>query len=133
MKKSDPERFRPIAERHGVSFLVKFGSQASGVPGPLSDTDILVGLPQTPSLLEEARLKADLAEALGVAEDTLDLSFAGSAGGLLVVRALEEGEVLYSAGPELRRAQLQAWRRMQTEKKFHSRREDFIRRVFKAA
>lgn len=127
------KQIKMIAERQGITFVVRFGSQTKGSAGPMSDTDILVGTTANLSLAEEAELRRVLSETLGVPEDSIDLSYAEQASGLLVTRALQEGELLFNTGPALRLAQLRAWRRMQTEKKFTTERAQFVREVFKTA
>jgi predicted nucleotidyltransferase len=131
MEITQQNQIQTLAEQYGLLFVVRFGSQAKGVAGPMSDTDILVGTTANLSLIVEAELRRTLAEALGVLEDSIDLSYAEQASGLLVIRAISEGEVLFSKGTALRLAQLRAWRRMQTEKKFTTERAHYVQHAFK--
>lgn len=119
-----------IAEKYGLLFLVRFGSTARGDAGPMSDIDVLVGVTAPLALVDEAHLRAELAETLAVPEDMIDLSYAEQASGLLVTRALAEGKVLYGDAGVLRRMQLRAWRRMQTEVKFQEARARHVRHIF---
>lgn len=130
MRGMDTKPYQVLAQRYHLTGIVRFGSRVKGQVGPMSDVDILVSVTEPLTLAAEAGLKEELAEVLGVAEDAIDLSYTEQASGLLVTRALTEGEVLYSDVSALRRAQLRAWRRMQTEQQFRTAQEQFVRDTF---
>ena len=121
---------RGVAESYGLTFVVQFGSTARGDAGPMSDTDVLIGTTAPLSPHDEAALRADLSHVLHVPEHTLDLFYAEQASGLLVTRAIAEGTVLYGDPGAVRRMQLRAWRRMQTEAKFRENRSWYVRHEF---
>lgn len=120
-----------LALTFGITYAIHFGSTVRGEAGVMSDVDILLGTTAPLSLADESTLRVELARILGVAEDNIDISYASQASGLLVTRAFSEGEVLYDDGTgAMRRGQLQAWRRMQTEYTFREARTHFARHVF---
>jgi predicted nucleotidyltransferase/DNA-binding XRE family transcriptional regulator len=59
------------AEAHGVTGLVIFGSVARGDDRPDSDVDMLVDIPPGMSLLDLARLQADLEAIVGARVDLI--------------------------------------------------------------
>ena len=60
-----------LARRHGVTNVRVFGSVAAGTDGPASDLDLLVDIRETTSLLDLARLEAELSTLLGVQVDVV--------------------------------------------------------------
>lgn len=66
------ERARPVLQEHGVKEAAVFGSYARGEADQDSDIDILVTLEDDTSLLDVARLKNDLEDALGTDVDIVE-------------------------------------------------------------
>ena len=86
------ERLREVFEHHKVKFAFLFGSRARGGEG--RDYDIAVSV-EVKSALDLGRLLVDVAEALGVHEDLVDLVHLDTAPLSVVLTILEEGELLY--------------------------------------
>jgi uncharacterized protein YutE (UPF0331/DUF86 family) len=96
------EKLRAVFERHGVRYAILFGSRARGGFG--RDFDIAVSM-RVESGLELGRLIVDIAEALGVHEDLVDLVHIESAGSGIMYTILNEGIVIYG-DPEQAREEL---------------------------
>jgi len=81
--------------RHGVVYAVLFGSAARG--GVFRDVDIAVLFEKSPGLDDVLNLVTDLAEALGVAEDRIDIVPLNSLDVpcTLVEEALGKGVIVY--------------------------------------
>jgi len=86
------ERLREVFERHKVKFAFLFGSRARR--GESRDYDIAVSV-EVKSALDLGRLLVDVAEALGVHEDLVDLVHFDTAPLSVILTILEEGELLY--------------------------------------
>lgn len=86
------ERLRGVFERHKVKFAFLFGSRARRGEG--RDYDIAVSV-EVESALDLGRLLVDVAEALGVHEDLVDLVHFDTAPLSVILTILEEGELLY--------------------------------------
>lgn len=94
--KADPpqdySRLKKVFEKHGVRYAVLFGSRARGRRG--GDIDIAVsGLFK--NALQLGRLLVDLADALAVREDRIDLVHLESAPPSLLMTVLREGIIIY--------------------------------------
>jgi len=86
------ERLRKAFEHHKVKFAFLFGSRARRGEG--RDYDIAVSV-EVKSALDLGRLLVDVAEALGVHEDLVDLVHFDTAPLSVILTILEEGELLY--------------------------------------
>jgi uncharacterized protein YutE (UPF0331/DUF86 family)/predicted nucleotidyltransferase len=92
---ADPEadeRLREVFKRYNVKFAFLFGSRARGGEG--RDYDIAVSF-EAKSALDLGRLLVDVAEALGVHEDLVDLVHFDTAPSNIILTILEEGKLVY--------------------------------------
>jgi len=87
-----PNKLRGVFERSGVRFAFLFGSKARTGEG--RDYDIAVSL-DARSALELGRLLVEVAEALGVREDLVDLLHLDTASSSLIYTVLCEGILIY--------------------------------------
>lgn len=87
-------RWEEICRRHGLRYLLLFGSRVSGRPDALSDWDFAAKWGRRPSAVEVLELLADLEEAVG--SDRVDLVVLDEAGPppALLAEALWGGRVL---------------------------------------
>jgi len=85
---------RSVASKHGLRYVFLFGSRAREGVG--RDYDVAVVFEKRPiSALELGLLLVDLAEALGVHEELIDLVDLDTASLSLVKTILDEGKLLY--------------------------------------
>jgi predicted nucleotidyltransferase len=102
---SDPDlnlvdAVRDVFVRHGVRYAFLFGSRARA--GVDRDYDVAVVFERKPSsALELGLLVADLAEALGVHEDLIDLVDLDSAPLSLARTVIDEGRILWGGDEAL--------------------------------
>lgn len=85
-------RLRPVFERHGVKFAFLFGSRARKGVG--KDYDIAISA-NLRSALEIGGLIVDIAEALGVSEDLVDVVHIESADASILYSVISDGVVIY--------------------------------------
>lgn len=93
--KLDPEvdeRLKEVFKRHGVKFAFLFGSRARCGEG--RDYDIAVSI-NVKSALELGKLLVDIADALGVHEDLIDLIHIETAPQTIIYTILNEGKLIY--------------------------------------
>jgi len=90
------EKIREVFIKHEVAIAYLFGSRARGTEREDSDYDIAV-LFQTEdvTILDEAELAKELASALGVPVDKVDIVALNRADSRLIAKVLEEGAPLY--------------------------------------
>ena len=86
------ERLREVFERHNVKFAFLFGSMARSGEG--RDYDIAVSV-EVKSALDLGRLLLDVAEALGIHEDLVDLVHFDTAPLSIILTILKEGRLVY--------------------------------------
>lgn len=91
---------REVFERHGVRFTLLFGSRVRGIEG--GDYDIAVS-GDFKSALDLGGLLVDVAEALGICEDRVDIVHLETAGHGILYTILLEGVLIYGDSDE-------AWR-----------------------
>jgi len=86
------ERLKTVFMRHRVRFAFLFGSRAREGEG--RDYDIAVSM-DAKSALDLGRLLVDIADALGVHEDQVDLVHVESAPQSVILTILNEGKLIY--------------------------------------
>ena len=114
-----------IARRHGIRFLVAFGSQASRRTHAASDLDLAVLL-DTPHGDDPLRLLADLQAAFP--EQEVDIVWLHRADPLIAWRALRQPRLLFGDPADLARRQAYAWRRFVEYAPFFKFEADAVRR-----
>jgi predicted nucleotidyltransferase len=119
-----------VAKKYRLKLVVLFGSAASGRTRPTSDVDILVAPTRRLSYEEEDELRTDIAAALKVSEDKLDLVSSWRAGGLLLTEALEKGKLLFGDEIDFVQERVRAARKFRDEEHFRKRRHEFLARTF---
>ncbi|MBO3769449.1 MAG: HepT-like ribonuclease domain-containing protein [Thermoproteota archaeon] len=93
-----------VFKKHNVVFAYIFGSRARGNAREDSDYDIAVFFRSDEvNILNETLLALDIAEALGISSDRIDVVALNKADSILIARVFKEGEVLYSDDEELRK------------------------------
>lgn len=93
-----------VFKKHNVSFAYIFGSRARGTAREDSDYDIAVFFRSNEvSILDETSLALDIAEALGISPDRIDVVALNRANSILIARVFKEGRILFSDDEELRR------------------------------
>ncbi len=97
-------KLRKVFEKHGVIIAYLFGSRAKGHSVSESDYDIAVLLEkQDTSIIDEIKLALDIAEALKIPVDKIDIVLLNKADPLLKYRVLKEGKIIYCRSEELRK------------------------------
>ncbi|RLF13686.1 MAG: hypothetical protein DRJ97_07615 [Thermoprotei archaeon] len=94
------EALTPLFRRWRVSLAYLFGSRAKGVEAEDSDWDIAVLFEEEPTALDE--LQVEVAKALKVAEDKVDLVTLNDADLHLKFKVIKEGRLLYESKPKLK-------------------------------
>ena len=85
-----------VFRRYGVVAAFLYGSRARGTARADSDYDIAVLFEKPVDIIVEARLAVDLAKALGVDADLVDVVSLNNADTILLARVLREGKLLYA-------------------------------------
>jgi len=109
-KSLDPEPTEPIYinaevaevfKRHGVALAYLFGSRAKGLEGPESDYDIAVLFSKSKvTAADEVELALNVAQALRVPPDTVDVVALNNADAALKARILKEALPIYTLNRE---------------------------------
>jgi predicted nucleotidyltransferase len=104
----DPETAFPymckkVFEKNQVKLTYLFGSRARGVSGSGSDYDFAVLLGRRTTVRDEIKLALDLAEALDVPVDKVDVVALDGADPELIYRILKEGRLVYASSEEERK------------------------------
>ncbi|MEM2370710.1 MAG: HepT-like ribonuclease domain-containing protein [Candidatus Bathyarchaeia archaeon] len=94
------ETLTPIFENWNVALTYLFGSRAKGLETESSDWDIALLFDEEPEEMD--RLQAEIAKAIGVSEDKIDLIRLSKADLHLKFRIIKEGKVLYESKPGIR-------------------------------
>lgn len=80
-----------VMRKHGITKLVAFGSRARGDARPDSDLDLMVDLPASASLFDQAKVMLDLEKVFGMKVDVVE---DGPHLGRMADRIRNEGVVL---------------------------------------
>jgi len=99
-----PSKCTETFNKNGVKLAYLFGSRAKGTSRDESDYDFAVFLGRKVTVEDEVKLMLDLAEALGVSVDKVDVVALDRSDRELVYRVLREGKLLYASSEEFRRA-----------------------------
>ena len=98
-----PHMFKEVFERNQVKLAYLFGSRARGASRYDSDYDFAVLLGRKTTVKDEIKLSLDLARAMDVPVDKVDVVALDAANPELVYRVLREGRLVYSSSEEERR------------------------------
>jgi predicted nucleotidyltransferase len=98
-----PHKCKEVFERNQVKLAYLFGSGARGVGGCGSDYDFAVLLGRRTTVRDEIKLALDLAKALDVPVDEVDVVTLDAADPELIYRILREGRLVYASSDEERR------------------------------
>jgi len=111
------EEIAPIAEKHGMILLLRFGSSVKGTLHARSDVDLAVLLERLPSSLAE---HSDLLEDLQrlFPEREVDLAFINRADPLFLKKITEACHLLYGSPRVLQELKIYAFKRYQDHRKY---------------
>ncbi len=111
------EKIAPIAEKHGIVLLLRFGSSVTGTVHAHSDVDLAVLLERVPSsLAEHADLLGDMQQLFP--EQEVDLALINRADPLFLKRITEACHLLYGSVRVLQRLKIYAFKRYQDHRKY---------------
>ena len=102
-KKNVLEKLSDVFERNGILLVYLFGSRARGEVHEESDYDFAVLFGRAVDVLEEVELAVELADALGVPADRVDIVSLDKAGLDLAFKIIREGELVYARDEDTRR------------------------------
>ncbi|MBI5004016.1 nucleotidyltransferase domain-containing protein [Candidatus Kaiserbacteria bacterium] len=122
MKSINAEVLKGLAEKHGLSLVVLFGSQATGKTHAGSDTDIAFFSIQPKNMLEIAEMQMEFTEKLRIKDLEL-VDLAGKAP-LFLKQVADQGIVLYEKDPSVfDEFQIYAFKRYVEAKPLYAMRE----------
>jgi uncharacterized protein YutE (UPF0331/DUF86 family)/predicted nucleotidyltransferase len=98
-----PHMCKEVFERNRVKLAYLFGSRARGASGSGSDYDFAVLLGRRTTVGDEIKLALDLARALDVPVDEVDVVALDAADPELIYRILKEGRPVYALSEEERK------------------------------
>jgi uncharacterized protein YutE (UPF0331/DUF86 family)/predicted nucleotidyltransferase len=96
LKNEALEKVRRVFERYGVLAAFLYGSRARGTARPDSDYDIAVLFKSKANVTIEAKLAVELAKALHIDTDKIDVVSLNNADTILLARVLREGKLVYA-------------------------------------
>jgi predicted nucleotidyltransferase len=111
------EQIAPLAEKHGITLLLRFGSSVAGKLHEGSDVDLAVQLERVPRSLERhAELLQDLQALFPHRE--VDLAIVNRADPLFLKKITEACHLLYASPRALQRLKIYAFKRYQDHRKY---------------
>lgn len=123
--------FAEIADRHGASLLVQYGSTVGGHAHAASDVDIGVLYDRAPpSLLDQGALFDDLQEHFPGRR--VDLAMLDRAGPLFLKKVVESCRLLAGSPRRLAELKIYAFKRYQDHKRYLPLEREYVDRVLAA-
>lgn len=124
--KSQKNELAAIAEKHGISHVLLFGSQAAERARVGSDIDIAILAPEKKSKAEYAKLVSDCARIFGVPSGEIDITELCHADPLLLYHAVYNARLLYGDYGAFLRLKSYALKRRMDHRKFFELQERYI-------
>jgi predicted nucleotidyltransferase len=122
----------PIAEKHGIVLLLRFGSSVTGTLHERSDVDLAVLLERVPtSLAAHAELLRDLQQLFPDRE--VDLALLNRADPLFLRKITEACRLLYGSPGALQRLKIYAFKRYQDHRKYLEMERRYVERSLQGA
>ena len=129
MPAMDPssDQIAPIAKKHGIILLLRFGSSVTGMLHERSDVDLAVLLERVPRSLEaHAELLHDLQQLFPDRE--VDCALLNRADPLFLRKITEGCRLLHGAPRELQRFKIYAFKRYQDHRKYLDMERRYVER-----
>ena len=121
------EQITPIAEKHGIILLLRFGSSVTGMLHERSDVDLAVLLAQVPRSLEaHAELLHDLQQLFPDRE--VDLALLNRADPLFLRKITEACRLLHGSVRQFQRFKIYAFKRYQDHRKYLEMERRYVER-----
>ena len=128
----DLQHLEPIAHRHGIRLLLRFGSSVTGRMRPQSDMDLAVLLEHVPdSFAAHAELIADL-QAL-VPDREVDVALINRADPLFLKQITERPDLLYGSLRRLQELKIYAFKRYQDHRRYLALEREYVARKLHAS
>lgn len=122
------EQIAPIAEKHGIILLLRFGSSVTGRLHERSDVDLAVLLERVPRSLEaHSELLQDLQQLFPDRE--VDLALVNRADPLFLRKITEACQILYGSPRALQRLKIYAFKRYQDHRKYLKMERTYVERA----
>jgi len=118
-------------DQKNIKLIILFGSQATGVAGKNSDTDIAVLADHSLNLNEVADMGEYIAKKLSVSEDSIDIVDLWNAPPLLQHQIARGGKLLEGDESDFLRFKVLAWKRYQDTAKFRRARSKALEQYIK--
>ena len=121
------DQIAPIAKKHGIILLLRFGSSVTGMLHERSDVDLAVLLERVPRSLEaHAELLQDLQQLFP--EREVDLALLNRADPLFLRKITEACRLLHGSPRELQRLKIYAFKRYQDHRKYLDMERRYVER-----
>jgi predicted nucleotidyltransferase len=121
------DQIAPIAKKHGIILLLRFGSSVTGKLHERSDVDLAVLLERVPRSLEaHAELLQDLQQLFPDRE--VDLALLNRADPLFLRKITEACRLLHGSPRELQRLKIYAFKRYQDHRKYLEMERRYVER-----
>lgn len=122
------EEIGPIARKHGIVLLLRFGSSVTGRVHPRSDVDLAVLVERVPaSLAAEAELLEDLQRLFPDRE--VDVALVNRADPLFLKQITGACRLLYGSPRALQRLRIYAFKRYQDHRRFLAMERRYVERA----
>jgi predicted nucleotidyltransferase len=125
------EQIAPIAAKHGIVLLLRFGSSVTGRLHEQSDVDLAVLLERMPASLEaHGALESDL-QAFFPGR-VVDLAILNHADPLFLKKVTEACELLYGSSSALQRLKIYAFKRYQDHRRYLDMERRYVERSLRS-
>lgn len=125
-----PEELGPIAAKHGIVLLLRFGSSVTGKTHARSDVDLAALLERVPRSLEaHAALVQDLQRLFP--EREVDVVFINRADPLFLKKITESCVLLYGSTRAVQELELYAFKRYQDHRKYLEMERRYVERALR--
>ena len=111
-----------------IKLLILFGSRARGTQGRMSDTDVAVLADRPLTMKDKGMVAEQIAPALHVSEDAIDIVDLQNASPLLQYHVAEEGKLLRGTVFDFTRFKVLAWKRYLDTARFRKARHESLKR-----